>query len=85
MPVFGDVWKKFGSWCTRESVYHRVSRSDRLQDAATPRLNFISTNVVFFIEEWSDVKTGHHLLLKEGGLALPISHYVVQFLRFERA
>jgi len=44
-------------------IEYRVPLDFRMQ--LKPRLNFISTNVVFFIEEWSDVETWHYLLLNE--------------------
>jgi hypothetical protein len=44
-------------------IEYRVSIDFGMQ--LKPRLNFISTNVVFFIEEWSDVETRHYLLLNE--------------------
>jgi hypothetical protein len=45
-------------------IQYRVPIDFRMQ--LKPRLNFISTNVVFFIEEWNDVETRHYLLLNEG-------------------
>jgi hypothetical protein len=45
-------------------IEYRVPIDFRMQ--LKPRLNFISTNVVFFIEEWGDVETRHNFLLNEG-------------------
>jgi hypothetical protein len=45
-------------------IEYRVPIDFRMQ--LKPRLNFISTNVVLFIEEWSDVETRHDLLLNDG-------------------
>jgi hypothetical protein len=45
-------------------IQYRVPIDFRVQ--LKPRLNFVSTDIVFLIEEWSDVETRHYLLLNEG-------------------
>jgi hypothetical protein len=45
-------------------IEYRVSIDFRMQ--LKPRLTFIPTNVVFFIEEWRDVETRHYFPLNEG-------------------
>jgi hypothetical protein len=52
-------------------IQYRVPIDFRVQ--LKPRLNFISTNVIFFIKDWSNVETRHYLLLNHGAAVVEIA------------